>query len=503
MFKRISQRLIGLALLAGALAGTAGAQDLFLADAHIVDPARQEIRRGNLLILAGRVAGEPAAAPEDFQGTTLDASGKWVIPGLVDLHTHSYGNMAPGNVFDAPGTAVIAERMLAAGVTAFLDLFGGEDGLYALRERQRAGEAPGADLFASLSCLTATKGHCTEYGTPTRTMDSPAEARGVVTDLAQRRPDVVKIVYAPTGRMPSIDKATLAAAIATASKNGIQTVIHVESWQDVWDAAEAGASAVTHVPDDEPVPEKVKRLMAERGVRHIPTLAVQTDFRHFLAEPSPLDSPLARAVAPAHVLAAYRDYQPSERAHAHASGAAEREARVLASVKALSDAGVTMLAGTDSGNFGTIQGFSVHRELLKLVQAGLTPWQALAAATVNAGEFLGRPYGVSPGDEANLVRPRSLAHRGHRQHAEDRAGDSPWRGGGGGRWRVGRHAARLEHDACPDHAHDADPPLPIAAGGKPSAVPAGEPGVGLSADPAPGELDEHPADALVAPLAEA
>ncbi len=392
-----------LALFAVTLAAPVGAQDLYLAGANIVDPAKQEIRRANLLVLDGTIAGEPTAPPENFQGATIDLAGKWIIPGLVDLHTHSYGNMAPGNTFDSPGTAGVAERMLQAGVTAFLDLFGLEDALYTLRERQRAGEAPGADLFASLSCLTATAGHCTEYGIPTRTMNSPDEARGVVADLAQKRPDVVKVVYSPTGRMPSVDKATLTAAVATASENSIKTVIHINTWQDVRDALEAGASAITHTPSSEPVPEDLAKLMAARGMRHIPTLAVHTDFRHFVAEPSPLDSPLAQALTPANVLAAYREYEPSESARAHAAGAAEREALILASVKALSDAGVTMLTGTDSGNYGTIQGFSMHRELYKLVQAGLSPWQALAAATVDAGEFLGRRYGVAAGDEANLV----------------------------------------------------------------------------------------------------
>ena len=62
-----------------------------------------------------------------------------------------------------------------------------------------------------------------------------------------------------------------------------------------------------------------------------------------------------------------------------------------------------MLTGTDSGNLGTIQGYSVHREMVWMVEAGLSPWQALAAATVNAGRFLGRSYGVSPGNEASLV----------------------------------------------------------------------------------------------------
>ena len=80
-----------------------------------------------------------------------------------------------------------------------------------------------------------------------------------------------------------------------------------------------------------------------------------------------------------------------------------RKVMVYRSTRILADAGVLMLTGTDSGNWGTIQGYSVHRELIKLVEAGLSTWQALAASTVNAGEFLGRNYGVGPGDEANLV----------------------------------------------------------------------------------------------------
>ncbi len=423
-----------IALLVTTLALPAAAQDLYLTGANVVDPAKREIRRANLLVLDGKIAGEPAGAPSDFKGETLDATGKWVIPGLVDLHTHSYGNMAPGNTFDSTGTAVTAQRMLRAGVTAFLDLFGLEDALQTLRERQRAGEVPGADIFASLSCLTATEGHCTEYGIPTRTMNSPEEARSVVADLALKRPDVVKVVYAPTGRMPSVDKATLAAAIATASESGIKTVIHVNTWQDVRDAVESGASAVTHIPFD-PMPAEIPRLMVERGVRHIPTLAVETDFWHFVSDSSPLERPLARALAPENVLAAYRNYELSEGDSARRTAAPEREKAVLASVKTLSDAGVVMLTGTDAGNFATIQGYSMHRELYKLVQAGLSPWQALAAATVDAGEFLGRSYGVSVGDEANLVvleaspieditNTESIAHVIHHGKRVELGGDS-------------------------------------------------------------------------------
>ena len=389
-----------LALLA--LGPPLAAQDLFIAGAHLIDPESETVVTGNLLIVDGRIVGRPATPPTGFEGRTIDATGRWLIPGLNDLHTHSYGNMAPGNTFDAPGTEAIAKRVLYAGQTGFLDLFGSEDGLHGLRSRQRSGEAGGADVFASLSCLTATDGHCTEYGVPTRVMDTPEDARRQVGELASKNPDVVKIVYSPTGRMPSIDKATLEAAIAAAAEHGLKTVVHIGSWDAVRDAVEAGASAVTHIPDG-PMPDGLAAAMADAGVASIPTLAVELDFGHLVGSGGPLESPIARAVAPPAILDAYRNYDLSGRTAESERHRLEHESVVLAAVKAMADAGVEILAGTDAGNFGTIQGFSIHRELEKLVEAGLSPRQALAAATTRAGAFLGTPRGLGDGDVANLV----------------------------------------------------------------------------------------------------
>jgi len=408
----MSNRMLvaSLALSLGVFLGTlavnvpgASAQDLFLVNGQIVDPDTEEIHAGNLLILAGRIAGSPDRAPADFTGETIDLNGKWVIPGLIDLHTHAYGNMAPGGAMDGPGTQVVANRMLYAGVTAFLDLFGSEQSLHALRARQHAGEVGGADLYASLSCLTATEGHCTEYGTPTRVMDSPEEAREVVADLATKRPDVVKIVYAPTGRMPSIDRETLAAAVSTATENGIRTVIHINTWEDVRDAVQVGATAVTHVPRSEVIPPDLAQLMASRGMSSIPTLAVETDFQLFVLDETVLNHALARALTTEEIIEAYRTDEIRARASETAERASARRARILASVKTMSDAGVNILAGTDAGNWSTIQGYSIHRELAVMVEAGLTEWQALASATTRAGEFLGRDVGVTAGDVASLV----------------------------------------------------------------------------------------------------
>jgi imidazolonepropionase-like amidohydrolase len=74
-----------------------------------------------------------------------------------------------------------------------------------------------------------------------------------------------------------------------------------------------------------------------------------------------------------------------------------------AAVKTLAAAGVPMVTGTDAGNPAVFLGYSVHRELRLLVQAGLTPWDALAASTINAGRLLDKKWGMAPGDEGTLV----------------------------------------------------------------------------------------------------
>jgi imidazolonepropionase-like amidohydrolase len=392
-----------LALLAAMLHPVAAAaQELLLVNARIVDPETRTVREGALHIRDGVIVDAPATPPLPFTGEVVDLKGKWVIPGLNDLHVHSFGNISPARDGDFPGTPAIALRALAVGVTGMLDLFGQEDSLFQFRIRQRAGALGGADLFASLSCLTAPQGHCTEYGVPTRTMSTPEEARSVVADLARKRPNVIKIVYQPSGTMPSIDKQTLAAAVAEARKQRLKTIIHIGTWTEVADAIDVGASAVTHVPDG-PIPDDLARRMAKTGTALIPTLAVETDMVGFAHDPAVLDNPMARAVTKPSVIASYRAPEFLAKAAEPRASYEAHKAATLANVKKAADAGATILLGTDAGNLFTLHGYSVHRELILLVEAGLTPWQALAAATNLAGDFLGRKFGVGPGDEANLV----------------------------------------------------------------------------------------------------
>ncbi|HKP28290.1 MAG TPA: amidohydrolase family protein, partial [Gemmatimonadales bacterium] len=383
------------------------AQDLYIRNARILDPAAKTEVAGNILIRGGLIAGFPSQKPASFTGSELDAGGRYVIPALTDVHTHSFGNAGAAGPPQFLGTAGVARVDLQSGVARFLDLFSPEDSILALRNRQRAGTVPGAEILAAGPCLTATRGHCSEYGVPTRLVNTPEEARREVTELAAKKPDVVKVVYDHEvygGRsMPSIDKATLAAVVSTAREHGLKTVVHIGTWQDLRDAVEAGAAAVTHTPSGD-VPADLPALVASRGTYHIPTLAVQGDWARYLGNPALLDSPLLASVASKAIVDGYRK-APSDTSRMGGWLAWQRRIGPgnLTAVGTLHRAGVPMLTGTDGGNPAIFQGYSVHRELALFVEAGLTPWEALAASTTIAGKFFGRTWGMTEGSEATLL----------------------------------------------------------------------------------------------------
>ncbi|NNM34859.1 MAG: amidohydrolase family protein [Gemmatimonadetes bacterium] len=384
------------------------AQDLALTGATVLNPADESIRSGVLLIRDGTVVGLEDALPPGFGGEVVALDGGFVLPALADLHTHSFGNASPAGPPQMLGTQGAANAALFTGVAFVLDLFSPEAAIFAFRDRQRAEGRGGAEVLAAGPCLTAPSGHCSEYGVPTRIVDSPEAARREVSDLAQSAPDVVKIVYDNQtyggNSMPTVDLPTLKATVATALEHGLKTVVHVGTWQDLVDAAEAGAAAVTHTPGPDPMPENVPAVLIEHGTFHIPTLAVQGDYARIVDDPSLLDDALLVATVPEGLRRAYgMEGGPPEQFEGWVGWQRTLIEPNLAAVGALAAAGVPMLTGTDAGNPAVFQGYSVHRELSLLVEAGLEPWAALRAATTDAARFLGRRWGVEPGDEATLL----------------------------------------------------------------------------------------------------
>ncbi len=143
--------------------------------------------------------------------------------------------------------------------------------------------------------------------------------------------------------------------------------------------------------------------MAQSGMVMIPTLAVHNDFVNFLFDESVLDAPLLKQLVPESLIAAYKSQSLVEK---YKDRKAEFEARnriAFAAVKAIHKAGVRVLVGTDAGNWNTVQGYSVHREMKLLSEAGFTPEEAIAAASTYSTEFLGIKVGTNEGERANFV----------------------------------------------------------------------------------------------------
>ncbi|TMP39301.1 amidohydrolase family protein [Pseudoalteromonas rubra] len=375
---------------------------LLLTQVQIVDVDQQKIRRGAVLIEQGRIAAEYSVPPADFKGQILELNNRWLIPGLIDMHVHAFGNRAPHAKSDFAGTEKISQRVLYAGVTGFLDLFGHELGQITARQQQRAGAFLGADIYSSLSCLTAPKGHCTEYGLETRTMSTPEEAIAQVQSLAKAKPDVIKVVYQPSDDQPSIDKATFAAIVQQSNQLGIKTIVHLKTWQEVSDALEVGATAFTHIPGT-PIPTGLADKIAKAKMVVIPTMTVHTDLTDFLFDKTVIASELLQAMTTPAIIAGYQSEETMKKWGDREAKWRKQDAQRTANLAALVTAGVTVLAGTDAGNYGTIQGYSVHREMLKFTQAGMTNWQALAAATTRSGSFLGIDNTLQTGAQASFV----------------------------------------------------------------------------------------------------
>ncbi len=368
----------------------------------LLDPAHKTSQKAEIWIQKGVIKSlKPNAAPKNFRGKIFDLSGRFIVPGFTDMHDHStLGNPGPGSVRETLTTNDVAKRMLYNGVTAFLDLFGEEKALFAYRA---ARHPEGARLYAAGPMMTCTDGHGTDLGMPTRTMDTPEQARIQVRELAKEKPDVIKIAYDHARNYKSLDRPTMAAIISEAKKLGFRTVVHIGTWQDAAEAVDAGATIITHLYESD-IPDSLVKSMVAHKIWEIPTMTYQQDLLNILENRSLLNSPLLERSITKELMQSYRTMNPNgpftQRMLLWQIKGRDNYYRTL---KKLFDAGIPLMTGTDSGDIGVFQGYSVHREMAMFAKAGIDNWSVLQAATSLPKKFFKRPLGINVGDKADLV----------------------------------------------------------------------------------------------------
>jgi len=385
---RIAASLTTTIMLAlGMATPDAAADSTLIRGARIFDGERI-IDATDVLIEGGRIAevGRDLSAPPGAE--VFDAEGRFLMPGLIDCHTHT---------FDAS----MLEQSLIFGVTTNLDMFTAVSALNAMRSSAGSTQA---DIFSAGTLVTAPGGHGTQYGIPIPTLSSPDEAAAFVNDRIDEGSDFIKIVYDDGSELgmsiPTVSPETLEAVIAAAHDRGMLAVVHIHAYEHACRTVERDADGLVHTFIDKLPDDRLAELMVEHGSFIIPTLSVIESVCGVrggatLVDDESLDPYIDRSMKAA----------LSNTFAMPAAGPKRDYSVAKSSVTQLHEAGVPILAGSDTPNPGTAHGASIHRELFLLVDAGLEPVEALrAATTVPADRFKLRDRGrIEPGRNADLV----------------------------------------------------------------------------------------------------
>lgn len=359
-----------------------------IVNARVFDGAR--LRDWTSVRIADCIITDCATHPTAQDGDeVIDAEGGTILPGLIDSHIH----LVPGAL--AQG--------LTFGVTTALDMFSQPD-VMAAAKQQAGARSDVADVRSAGIGATAPGGHPSMMYAPFPTLTAPGQAEQFVADRVAEGSDYVKI-FGPSGtagpwRSPSLDLGTITALTRAAHSRGLVVVAHIHSVAGVGEVVSAGIDVVAHVPVDGELDRALAERIAEAGIAVVPTLAT---IENVLGEPG------GAAVAGDPRLAGALGNAQARRLTSGASGSPGQGmppySRAEENVGRLVDAGVTILAGTDAPNPGTVFGASLHRELELLDRCGMTPTQVLNAATAAPARVfnLADRGNVAPGQRADLM----------------------------------------------------------------------------------------------------
>ena len=407
---------VGLALTAVACSGPAPEAPLSTVVAYegatlITGDGGPPIGGGVLVVDQGVIRNVGLAAnvtiPEG--ATVVDLTGKTVMPTLVDLHGHvgyqrglSYdeANYTRENLTDE------LNRYAYYGVGTIVSM-GTDPGdlAFQLQAEQQAGTLGGARLHTAYRGFArpnagpgAAALRASAYGVSTE-----EEARALVAELAETPADFVKIwVDDRGGRVEKLTPDLYRPIIEEAHARGLQVIAHVFYLEDARELVEAGVDGFAHLVRDVEMDDDLVAAIVEHDVFVMPNLAISERGRH--AElPAWVDDPLLLESVSPEVVARIRasfDSRTSE----GAARAAESYAAMQRSLKKLADAGARVVLGADTGVQDHIQGFMEHRELELIVEAGLSPRDAIVAATSAPAQVLGIDTGLlAPGKRADFL----------------------------------------------------------------------------------------------------
>jgi imidazolonepropionase-like amidohydrolase/ABC-type transport system involved in cytochrome c biogenesis permease component len=390
------------------------------------------IVNGAVLIRGGKIAQvfDPAPAEtKSFNATVVDASGKTLLPGLIDMHVHL--NMPGGvyrNVSDYAKKGTQRRELAAylySGVTAVRSTGDALDTSLALRQAVNSGEYLGAQLFACGPMFTTKGGHGTEYAQvlpqsmrqtflaeTVRTPKSPEEARVQVDSLKNNGVNCIKAVLdaGTAGALFNrMDTRVYDAIVQQAKADGLPSATHTGDLRDVQEAIAAATSTIEYGSMRAAIPAALFEQIRRNGIAYNPALSAAEAARDVQRhQMTLLGRSLVQQVAPKSLLDSTQAILGNAGGADESNGVDFSRALDIAEANLLTawKAGDTLIAGSDAGHLLVIHGPTVQHELELWVEAGIPAGVALRAATFNAAQVLHASAhigSIQPGRDATLI----------------------------------------------------------------------------------------------------
>lgn len=409
---KISLVLLCLALASTLIARQPGDVIVIQGATVITGTGRPSIRNAAIVIEAGqiRAIGPRAEVRVPSPAQTIDARGKWVIPGLIDAHVH-FGQS--GGLYTRPDIIDLRkwrpyekelewikqrlpftfERYLLSGITGVVDCGGP---MWNFDMRDIASHTKRAPRVAVAGPLISTYA---PPALPTNDPDvikanSPAEARELVRRQLDRKPDLIKIWFI---RRPgdNFDQEVqiVSAAIDESKSHKVRVAVHATELETAKAALRAGADILVHSVTDRLVDTEFINLVKSRDILYMTTLFVEDGYRQVFDQQVSLTD-IERKLGDPEVIATWSELAkiPPNEIPGGIPRIPAPQKRPVAydNLMLLESAGVRVVGATDAGNIGTLHGPSLHREFELMAAAGMRPMDIIVSATKNAAAVMGK-----------------------------------------------------------------------------------------------------------------